>query len=52
MHFYSKNHFQCIFMVKIISYAFLWWKLFPMHFYGENHFQCIFMVKIISNAFL
>ena len=43
MHFYSKNHFQCIFIVKIISNAF---------FYSKNHFQYIFIVKIISNAFL
>ena len=42
MHFYSKNHFQFIFIVKII----------PIHFYSKNHFQFIFIVKIISNSFL
>ena len=36
------NHSQCIFIVKIISNAFLLFKSFPMHFYS----------KIISNAFL
>ena len=51
MHFYSKNHFKCIFIEKTFS----------MHFYSKNHFLCIFIektfsmhfiVKIISNAFL
>ena len=38
----SKNHFQCILIVKIISNV----------FYSKNHFQRIFIVKIISNTFL
>ena len=41
MHFYSKNYFQCIFIIKIISNAFLLYDPFLRHFYSKNHFQCI-----------
>ena len=40
--FYRKNNFR-VFMVKIISYKFLYWYSFSMHFYSKN---------IISTAFL
>ena len=38
MHFYSKNHFQCIFIAK---------KSFSIHFYSKNNSHWIFIVKII-----
>ena len=41
MQFYGKNHFQCIFIVKIISKEI---------FYNKNHFQWIFDVKMISKC--
>ena len=51
MHFYSKSHFSCIFIVKIISQAFLLQKSFPMHFYSKIIANA-FYNKIISIAFL
>ena len=37
MHFYNKNHLQCIFIIKIIC-----------NDYSKSYLQCIFIVRILS----
>ena len=51
MHFYYKINFQCIFMIKIISNAFLY-NLQRILIWVYFYFQCNFIVKINFNVFL